>query len=106
MKNAATRRTGRDLDIPEVDITRARVVRRGPAGKRVSLRAMREGVHKTQAQVAKALGMTQSEVSRLESRDDVLLSTLRAYARALGAECEVVMVFPKTGHRLRVAVGD
>src|ERR1700731_239073 len=99
MKNAATKRTARDeLDIPEVDLSRARVVRRGPAGKRVSLRTLREALGKTQSELAAALGMTQSEVSRLESRDDVLVSTLARYAAALGGTLETVVVLPKTGH--------
>jgi hypothetical protein len=39
--------------------------------------------------VAQRLGISQSDVSRLESRTDVRLSTLRAYASAIGARLEV-----------------
>jgi hypothetical protein len=53
--------------------------------------------------VAKALETDQGEVSRLERRTDMRMSTLRKYAAAIGAECEVVIVFPKTGHRIIVA---
>jgi transcriptional regulator with XRE-family HTH domain len=61
---------------------------------------MREAAGKTQADVGTVLGSDQAEVSRLERRDDMMLSTLRRYAEALGARCEVVFVFDETGHRI------
>jgi hypothetical protein len=107
MKSSATKRTARDdLDVPEVRLSRARVVRRGPAGKRVSLRALREALGQTQTEVAAALDMTQGEVSRLEARDDVLVSTLTRYVAALGGTLETVVVLPKTGHRISLALGE
>jgi hypothetical protein len=39
--------------------------------------------------------MTQSELSRLESRDDHLTSTLRRYVEALGGTLEISAVFGK-----------
>jgi transcriptional regulator with XRE-family HTH domain len=81
------------------------VVRRGPAGKRVSLRTLREALGKTQSDVASALEMTQGEVSRLEAREDALASTLARYATALGGVLEISVVLPKTGHRVRLALG-
>jgi hypothetical protein len=51
---------------------------------------------RTQAHVADDVGGNQAEVSRLDRRtDDVMVSTLRRYAEALGAKCEVVFVFPR-----------
>jgi hypothetical protein len=88
------------------DVSRAKVLRRGPkAGRklRLPLRGMREAAGKTQAEVGDALGSDQAEMSRLERRGDALLSTLRRYAQALGAEVEVSFVFPKTGHRIVLA---
>jgi transcriptional regulator with XRE-family HTH domain len=64
---------------------------------------MREEAHKTQAEVAAALGTEQGEISRVERREDVRLSTLRRYAEAIGAECEVVFVFAKTGRAITLA---
>ena len=61
----------------------------------LSLRGVREAMHRTQADVATAAGVDQAEISRIERRADVRLSTLRKYAAALGAKCEVVFVFPK-----------
>jgi len=90
-------------EIPELDVTHAKVIRRGPRPGRkleLPLRGMREAAGKTQAEVGAALGSDQAEMSRLERRGDMMLSTLRRYAEALGAECEVAFVFPKTGHRI------
>ena len=49
----------------------------------------------TQAQVALRLGISQSDVSKLERRGDVRLSTLRAYARAIGARLRVAIEGPE-----------
>ncbi len=90
-------------EIPELDVTRAKPLHRGPRPNRVlklPLRAMREVAAKSQAEVGKAIGSDQAEMSKLERRSDMMLSTLRKYAEALGAECEVTFVFPKTGHRI------
>jgi hypothetical protein len=40
------------------------------------------------------LGMDQSEVSRLERRSDILLSTLRRFIGAAGGELHLVVSFP------------
>jgi transcriptional regulator with XRE-family HTH domain len=65
---------------------RARDERRQPPS---SLAELRRHAGKTQGDVARALGISQSDVSKLERRDDVRLSTLRRYLAALGAELEV-----------------
>ncbi|MDE0445282.1 MAG: helix-turn-helix transcriptional regulator [Spirochaetaceae bacterium] len=56
----------------------------------VSLAALRRDLGLTQAQVARRLRMTQSDVSKLERREDVRLSTLLAYARALNGRLRVM----------------
>jgi transcriptional regulator with XRE-family HTH domain len=58
---------------------------------RQELRRARE---RTQVQVAKALGITQDSVSRLEQRSDLLLSTLRSYVEALGGSLSLIAEFP------------
>ncbi len=40
----------------------------------------------TQVELAKRMGMSQSDLSKFERRGDVRLSTLRAYAAALGSD--------------------
>jgi predicted transcriptional regulator len=67
----------------------------------MSLRELRESLGITQQALAEAVGMAQSEVSRLERRDDHYVSTLRKVVEALGGELEVSAVFGKK--RVRVA---
>lgn len=57
----------------------------------VDLAEIRRAAGVTQVEVAARLGMTQSSVSQLEARDDVLLSTLAAYLAALGADTVVTV---------------
>lgn len=56
------------------------------------LRELREAAGKTQADVAEVAEMTQAELSKVERREDHLVSTLRRYVEALGGELEVVAV--------------
>lgn len=63
-------------------IERVRAERRAAETTLAETRA-RAGL--TQNQVAECMGISQSDVSKLERRADVRLSTLRAYAEAIGA---------------------
>lgn len=56
----------------------------------MNLRAVRELAGKTQVELAKATGLSQSELSAQEHRTDHLLSTLRRYIAGLGGELEVI----------------
>jgi predicted transcriptional regulator len=60
-----------------------------------TLRALRQELELTQTEVSHAAAMSQSELSRLEGRDDHLTSTLRRYVEALGGRLEVTAVFGK-----------
>ena len=51
-----------------------------------TLAAVRKAGSLTQAQIAERLGVTQGAVSQLENKPDMLLSTLRNYLIAVGAE--------------------
>lgn len=97
------RKTTQVEDMPELDIARARIVRRGPKDPlpRFSLRMVREGLGRTQEEVARTAEMDQGDISRLEQRDDIKLSTLHRYVRALGGEIDLVLTL-KTGHRMRL----
>ncbi len=55
------------------------------------LAALRQRAGLTQAELASRLSMSQSDLSKLERRRDVRLSTLRAYAAALGGRVRVVV---------------
>ncbi|MBQ6655720.1 MAG: helix-turn-helix transcriptional regulator [Ottowia sp.] len=59
-----------------------------------TLRELRSAVQRTQTQVAEALGVGQDSVSRMESRSDMLLSTLRRYVEAMGGTLALVAQFP------------
>jgi hypothetical protein len=69
----------------------------------MDLRAIRELLGKTQVELAAAVEMTQSEVSRLERRGDHLVSTLRRIVEALGGELEVIATFGDRRVRLHAA---
>ncbi len=57
------------------------------------LRELRKAQRMTQAKVASALGVNQGEVSKIEHRTDVYLSTLAEYVEALGGRLEIRAVF-------------
>lgn len=59
----------------------------------VILRQAREAAGLTQEQVARQLGTQKSAISRIENHaEDVRLSTLRAYAQAVGAELHIHLI--------------
>jgi DNA-binding transcriptional regulator YiaG len=64
------------------------------AAEELSLRDLRRARKLTQARVARALGVTQDSVSRLEQRSDLLISTLRKTVKAMGGEVRIVAMFP------------
>lgn len=65
-----------------------------------SLAELRKSCHQSQAVVAAALGVRQIAVSRLERRQDLLLSSLRAYVAALGGNLELIVRLPQRAVRL------
>ncbi|MEZ4707652.1 MAG: helix-turn-helix transcriptional regulator [Caldilineaceae bacterium] len=59
----------------------------------VLLRQARESAGLTQEQVARRLGTQKSAISRMENHaEDVRLSTLQAYAQAVGAKLQIQFV--------------
>jgi DNA-binding XRE family transcriptional regulator len=60
----------------------------------MTLSELRRARKLTQVRMAKALGITQDSVSRLEKRSDVLLSTLRKTVQAMGGNLSLVAEFP------------
>jgi transcriptional regulator with XRE-family HTH domain len=75
--------------------------RRGARGlddaETVSLAELRRSLGKTQAEVARAMGISQSDYSKLERRRDVRVSTLRSAAAALGGSLHLVVRTPDRG---------
>jgi transcriptional regulator with XRE-family HTH domain len=67
------------------------------------LQGLRQELALTQADMGEALEMSQSQLSRLESRNDHLTSTLRRYVEALGGELEITAVIGGRRVKLRDA---
>ncbi len=54
---------------------------------------LRRARQMTQAKLAESLGVNQGEVSKIEHRTDLYLSTLTEYVEALGGRLEIRAVF-------------
>jgi transcriptional regulator with XRE-family HTH domain len=62
-------------------------------GEEMALQQLRKARHLTQEQMARSLNIGQDSVSRLESRSDLLISTLRSYVEAMGGVLKIVVEF-------------
>ncbi len=60
----------------------------------MQLQDLRKARNLTQVAVAKTMQVEQAAVSKLEHRDDMYVSTLRSYVKALGGELKLVASFP------------
>ena len=60
----------------------------------MSLQDLRKAIGKTQVAVAKRLRVGQDAVSKLETRSDMYISTLRGFVKAMGGELELIAHFP------------
>ena len=72
---------------------------------RESLAAMpldeiRKARQMTQTKLAETLGVNQGEISKIEHRTDIYLSTLAGYVEALGGKLEIRAVFPDREMRI------
>ena len=63
----------------------------------MQLQALRKSRNVTQVDVAKVMKVEQTVVSKLERREDMYVSTLRDYVKALGGELKLVASFPDAG---------
>lgn len=59
-----------------------------------TLKQLRKRAGQTQEELAAALGVGQDTISRLEQRNDMLLSTLRHYVESIGGQLALVALFP------------
>jgi predicted transcriptional regulator len=60
----------------------------------MDLAELRHALELSQEQLAKKLHVNQPEVAKIEKRADMLLSTLTAVLRAMGADLKLVASFP------------
>ena len=71
----------------------------------MNLAMIRKAAQLTQVEVAKRLGVGQAAVSRMESRGDMLLSTLYDYLTATGADTASIVVTVH-GRRIELDLGS
>lgn len=64
------------------------------------LQELRQARNLSQATVAAILETNQANISKLEHRFDVYVSTLRSYIRAMGGELDIVARFPDGSVRI------
>lgn len=81
---------------------RGRVQTEGSA----TLAELRTRVGMTQEQVADRMGIAQSDVSKLERRPNLKLSTLRAYVAALGGALDVTVRLPRNEGAIKLLLQD
>jgi DNA-binding transcriptional regulator YiaG len=60
----------------------------------LTLAELRKAFDVSQEDLARALNVNQANVSKIEHREDMLLSTLTAYVEAVGGSLEIVAHFP------------
>lgn len=73
-----------------------------PGEQNLSLSELRRRIGRSQAEVALAIGTTQSGVSRLERQPDMLLSTLDEYVSAMGGRLRLLIEHPAVSAELAV----
>lgn len=83
-------------DLAERDAAREQMERQHRSG----LATIRQVAALTQAEVAEKMGVRQTSVSRLEGRPDMLLSTMKAYFDAVGAEATITIRIGDVEHRV------
>jgi transcriptional regulator with XRE-family HTH domain len=61
----------------------------------MALQELRQSLHITQEQIAAVLNMNQAAVSKMESQDDMRVTTLFRFVAALGAKLKLIACFPE-----------
>jgi hypothetical protein len=78
------------------DAERAKIAARAREliAEEMSLQELRKAIGKTQTMIARRLKVGQDAVSKLETRSDMYISTLRGVLKAMGGELELIARFP------------
>jgi DNA-binding XRE family transcriptional regulator len=71
----------------------------------MGLAALRRAADLTQTELANQLGVTQTAISHMERRRDLLLSTLSSYIEAIGGRMRVVVAF-EGGREIEVDLSE
>jgi DNA-binding XRE family transcriptional regulator len=72
----------------------------------MTLRELRKARSITQTKLAQSLRVKQEQVSRIERRTDLHISTLRRTVEAMGGELTIFATFPKGAPVKLVGLGD
>jgi len=75
--------------------------KKGALREDMELAELRQALSLTQSTLADALGVQQAEISKIENRTDVFVSTLRRFIQAMGGELEIRAVFPDRSVTIR-----
>jgi DNA-binding XRE family transcriptional regulator len=68
--------------------------------EQMPLQQLRQAREMTQTRLAELLEMDQGNISKLEQRTDMYLSTLRSYIEAMGGVLEIRALFPEGDVRI------
>ena len=71
-----------------------------------TLRALRKALGVTQDQLADALETTQGNVAQIESKRDVMVSTVTRIVNALGGDLHLIATFPGRRNAVRISIVD
>jgi hypothetical protein len=71
-----------------------------------TLQKLRRARKLTQVRMAKALGIGQDGVSKLEKRTDLMISTLRKSIQAMGGSLSLVAEFPDRSPVILAGIGE
>lgn len=80
--------------LPEAERAKVKARAREVIAEEMSLQDLRKAIGKTQMAIAKRLKVGQDAVSKLETRSDMYISTLRTVLKAMGGELELIARFP------------
>jgi DNA-binding XRE family transcriptional regulator len=72
----------------------------------MTLRELRKARSLTQAKLARSLRVNQEQVSRIEQRTDLHISTLRRQVEAMGGQLTILASFPNGAPVELVGIGD
>ena len=87
-----------DIRKPETPERRTRIeAKKKEMLAEVRLQDLRRARSMSQATLAEAMDVAQSEVSKIERRTDVYVGTIRRYLEAMGGSLRITAVFPEGG---------
>jgi DNA-binding XRE family transcriptional regulator len=92
-------------DLAEEVEARREELRRADRQHAMGLAMIRQAADLTQTELAQALGVGQAAVAKIERRQDLLLSTLRAYLAAVGGHARLVVDFDDGARQVELDLG-